>query len=186
MTPHELAIYNMALNNIGVTRIPSLDYEGERKNLCESNYDRAVTYVTGLYNWNCTQKRAVLSPLREAPPFGFSSQFVLPSDCVRLERIEGLTTGEYTIEGRKILADSGELQIVYSKKIDDPTEFSPHVFELVSYALAAYVAPTLKSIEEGNLAMQKITQSLGTAISIDSDQVTNNVDEVDPWIEAIE
>jgi len=48
----------------------------------------------------------------EAPAWGFTKQFTLPADCLRLLRIFDYES-DHLVEGRKILSNSSTMKILY-------------------------------------------------------------------------
>lgn len=78
-------------------------------------------------SWNFAMKRVSLPALLEAPAFGFSWQFQLPADFLRLIEVHGtdtryLTETEFQIEGRKILCSrAAPLPIRYQADVVEPS-----------------------------------------------------------------
>lgn len=70
------------------------------------------------FAWNCATTRAILAPSSNAPNFGFSAQFPLPNDFLRLvaiggEPIDSEGCQRFKVEGRNILAEGTTLKIEY-------------------------------------------------------------------------
>jgi hypothetical protein len=80
----------------------------------------------------------------EAPAWGFTSQFTLPADCLRLLRILDYES-DHLVEGRKILSNSTTMKILYVSRVTDPNEYDELLREVLSAALAADIAYAVTS-----------------------------------------
>lgn len=107
-------------------RSVSLCYEG----LLESELSKN--------RWAFAIKRASLPALAAAPAWGFERQFLLPTDCLLLDWVDGAGRSEYLadflpdstspfrVEGRNILTDlEAPLLIRYITKVNDPNDWDP-------------------------------------------------------------
>ena len=74
-----------------------------------------------------------------APAWGFTSQYTLPADCLRLLRILDFDSN-YKVEGRKILSNTSSMKILYVSRVTDPNEYDELLRETISAALAADIA----------------------------------------------
>ena len=90
------------------------------------------------------QKRVELAADTATPAWGFSSQFTLPTDCLRLLRILDYDS-DHKVEGRKILTDASSMKILYVARITDPNEYDELLRETLSAALAADIAYAITS-----------------------------------------
>ena len=90
------------------------------------------------------QKRVELAADTATPSWGFSSQFTLPTDCLRLLRILDYDS-DHKVEGRKILTDASSMKILYVARITDPNEYDELLRETLSAALAADIAYAITS-----------------------------------------
>jgi hypothetical protein len=78
------------------------------------------------------------------PAWGFTSQFTLPADCLRLLRILDYES-DHLVEGRKILTNSTTMKILYVSRVTDPNEYDELLREVLSAALAADIAYAVTS-----------------------------------------
>src|SRR5690606_18101386 len=102
------------------------------------------------FNWNFAMKRASLPALADAPTWGYTYQYQLPSDCLMpvqvgeyyvipgmADYIGGTDDEPFRIEGRTIATDwSAPLKIRYIRKVTNSGEFDALFVE----ALAADIA----------------------------------------------
>src|SRR5210317_2378918 len=112
-------ICNIALTNVGETKIAALNEENERARVVNLRYEDCRDSVLRSHPWNCAVHRVELSADVTAPAWGYAKRFALPADCLRVLDIENYFE-EYEVEGRYILTDSTAVKLKYIKKITDP------------------------------------------------------------------
>ncbi len=125
MALSETRICNLALARLGAKRINALTDATNEAVQCNLHYEPVRDALLRRHAWRFARTRAVLSEDAAAPVHGWENQFSLPADFLRLVRTP--ETGEYpfTIEGQKYLTDDDEAEIVYVRRVTDPTEFDP-------------------------------------------------------------
>lgn len=134
MASSNVEICNGALGLIGDDPITSLTEGSKRANLCNSFYPLSLDAVLRLHPWNFAVKRVSLAPKTQAPAYGYSAAFAMPSDLVRLLEVTDIT--DYKVEGRDIVADESQLDIRYIARIADVTLYDALFVE----TLQAYMA----------------------------------------------
>ena len=92
------------------------------------------------------------------PSWGFSYQFTLPADCLRVLTILNYDY-DYKVEGRKILANHGTVKIQYVARIDDANQYDELLRETISAALAADIAYAVTSSNPTAANMYELFQS---------------------------
>ena len=137
-------ICNGALNQLGATTILSLTEDSKNARLCNARYTQVRDSLFRSHPWNCLIKRVELAKDTETPSWGFSYQFTLPADCLRVLTILNYDY-DYKIEGRKIVANHGTVKIQYVSRIDDPNQYDELLRETISAALAADIAYAVTS-----------------------------------------
>ena len=113
----------------------------------------AGTYTSGTGSW-------ILAPL-----FGWDYQFALPSNIIRVNRINGLEGNEedsipYEIEGAVLMCDDTELDLTYVYQHVTYTAYPQIFINAFSYLLASYIAQELTGPSGKALDMRKIYESL--------------------------
>ena len=84
-----VAVCNRALSKIGDELIIlSLDDNTKPARYCKALYADTRDFVLRSYPWRFALKRYVLAPLRDKPLFGYEYQFPIPSDCLRVWKME--------------------------------------------------------------------------------------------------
>ena len=94
MPANDTTICNLALSKFGSKRIQSLDDASPEARACKLNYGPTRDEVLRSHRWNFATKRATLSRLSGAPPFGWAAWYQLPVDCLRLLQLNGWETHE--------------------------------------------------------------------------------------------
>ena len=137
-------ICNGALNQLGASTILTLAEDSKNARLCNARYANIRDAVFRHHPWNCLQKRLQLAADTATPAWGFTVQFTLPADCLRLLRILDYDS-DFLVEGRKILSNSSTMKILYVSRVEDPNEYDELLREVLSSALAADIAYAVTS-----------------------------------------
>ena len=137
-------ICNGALNQLGASTVLSLTEDSKNARLCNARYTQVRDSVFRSHPWNCLQKRVQLAADTDTPAWGFTKQYTLPADCLRLLTILDYDS-DYKVEGRKILTDNSSVKILYIGRIEDPNEYDELLRETLSAAIAADIAYAITS-----------------------------------------
>jgi len=174
----DVAIANLALTKIGDLRITSLSDNTKPAREVNAVYSMLRDKLQRTYNWRFCVKRAVLAAESTAPVFDYSSQYPVPSDCLRILQINAyypapdlsdlISSGgqEYVLEGGKILTrNSGSMNLRYLARISDPTKFDTSFDEAFASSIAYNVAEALtQSDSKKNAALRDYRMALMDAI----------------------
>ena len=137
-------ICNGALNQLGASTIITLTEDSKNARLCNARFTQIRDSVFRSHPWNSLQKRVELAADSDTPAWGFTSQFTIPTDCLRVLTILDFDS-DYKIEGRKILTDNSSMKILYVSRVTDPNEYDELLRETLSAALAADIAYAVTS-----------------------------------------
>jgi len=166
-------ICNGALNQLGATTILTLTEDSKNARLCNARYTQIRDSVFRSHPWNCLQKRLQLAADSDAPAWGFTKQYTIPADCLRVLTILDYDA-DYKIEGRKILTDNSTMKILYISRVTDPNEYDELLRETLSAALAADIAYAVTSSNPTATNMYNLFQSkLKEARFVDSTEGQN-------------
>lgn len=150
MAVSAVSICNRALQLLGSTSITSLTDDNDRARAMNLAYEPVRRRELQVRRWRFSISRTSLPALAATPDSGYSYQYQVPNDFLRL--IEGgdlLTPADlsdyrgaeealYSIEGQAILTDIGApLSIRYLRDVTDTASFHPAFVEALSAALAA-------------------------------------------------
>jgi len=166
-------ICNGALNQLGASTILTLTEDSKNARLCNARYTQVRDSVFRSHPWNCLQKRVQLAADTDTPAWGFTKQYTLPADCLRVLTILDYDA-DYKIEGRKILTDNSTMKILYVARIEDPNQYDELLRETLSASLAADIAYAITSSNPTATNMYNLFQDkLKEARFVDSTEGQN-------------
>ena len=166
-------ICNGALNQLGASTIITLTEDSKNARLCNARFTQVRDSVFRSHPWNCLQKRVELAADTDTPAWGFTSQFTIPADCLRVLSILDFDS-DHKIEGRKILTDNSSMKILYVSRVTDPNEYDELLRETLSAALAADIAYAVTSSNPVDKNMYDLfQQKLKEARFVDSTEGQN-------------
>ena len=144
----------------------------DRAKLCANLYPVVRDDLLGSHPWNCCIKRAVLAPDVDAPLFGYSHTFELPSDFSRV--LEVSSNGciiDHLVEGRSILADTTVLELRYVFRNEVENTWDAHLVALATQAMCAALAyPVTQSTAKQAGEEQKLELMLRRARAVDGQE----------------
>ena len=145
----QVDVANVALGIIGEPPISSFEDNLEAARAVNLRFPTVRDAVLRSHFWNFATKRTTLSELTPGPAFGFTAQFQLPPDWLRMLAVNPgnmsfnhfVSQGDYTIEGDRLLAQaSGAADIIYIARIDDLNMWDALAVEVLASRLAAELA----------------------------------------------
>jgi hypothetical protein len=152
MATSEVEIANSALLKCGVDRIISLDESNNRAEAMKEQFYKHRDALMRSHPWNWAIKRVELAEVSETPAFDFTNTYQLPTDCLRVLKINELLVsmngrglnlnnyGEFSIEGDKLLCNFSTVKIKYIAKITDVSKWDENFCEVLAFRLAADLA----------------------------------------------
>lgn len=160
MSASETTIANLALGKLGARRIIALDEESTEARACLLHYAETRDEVLRAHRWNFAIKRETLTQLPTQPLFGWGFAFALPTDCLRVLELNGISPGRqirpWEIEGRALLAHDETAEIRYIARITDCNLFDTIFVEAFSVKLASKIARPLTG--SGPLSGEMLTE----------------------------
>ena len=135
-------ICNSALSKIGVDPIDNFDEDSQAARECKQIYDLRRRKLLRSHFWNFAVGRVELTADVATPAFGFSTQFSLPSDYIRMIELNDREKC-YKIEKGKLLVSSDTAKLRYVQDIEDVDAFDDTFVEALAYDIAAELAFTL-------------------------------------------
>ena len=148
----ETDIANMALTMLGQQPISALTDSNNRATMANARYADVRDSVLRSHPWNCAVKRDSLAKRSDqAPEWGYTTTYVLPSDFVRLVDIEDPTQkysieagnqGDVTSDGNDLvmLSDASEMNIRYIYQITTVAKMDDTLKHAIATKLAAELA----------------------------------------------
>lgn len=189
MAVGEIEVVNRALTFIGEPPITSLDDDTKGARQAKTNLPLARSVVLRSHFWKFATARVRLPQLAEAPAFGWKFAFQLPSDFVRLWRVNPggpnaqVLETPYRIEGDRLLTDDSEINIIYMRDVTDLSKWDPLAQEALAYRLAADISMVI--VQNANITQQlqqQFDRVLAEARSTDSMENPSRELEANEWV----
>ena len=166
-------ICNSALNQLGAASITALTDNSKNARLCNERYTVVRDAVFRSHPWNSLIKRQQVAQTTNSPAYGFSYEFALPSDCLRVLTIDAYNS-DYKVEGRKILCNEQTIKITYVSQETDPNEMDVLLRETISAGLAADIAYAITAnLQVSKLMQEKYQYKLSEARHADASEGYN-------------
>ena len=155
MATSKTQILNLALARIGENRV--IDIDDTTQDAARQGrllYEPTAREVMRAHPWNCLAARQQLAANSPAPAFGWAYSYTLPTQCVRLIKVNGYSTDDgyiqdlYKVEGRDILTDAENMFIEYVEYTDDVTKFDPLLDRAIVTLLASYLASIIPADDQ--------------------------------------
>lgn len=190
-------IANSALTKLGETRIMSLTENAKGAREINAVFTLRRDKLLRAFNWNFALTRTSLSALADEPDWGYTLQYQLPADCLRVVQVNdvwvipglsdfmgGPDDEPFKIEGRRILTNyAAPLKVRYLKRVTNPAEFDACFVEVFAYDLAYETCEAItqsstkkESLREGK-RMEILEAIRANAIELPPSQVPD-----DSWI----
>jgi hypothetical protein len=120
-----------------------------------------------------------------APDFGFAYQIAIPSDCLRILRVNEVTGANYRIERNKILTDDYPVELKYVYDVTTYTEMDVEFYQILATGLAADICYriTQSSAKEAELKDQ-FKKMLSKVRFDDASEDPGEVLEANDWIDS--
>jgi len=134
--------------------------------------------------WNFANQRIELAMLTEEPAFEFAFKFQLPSDCLRVLKTDD-QYDNFTIEGRQLLSNNSIVKILYTRRVEDTTQFDSLFIETLSLMLGSKIAFNLS--DNNGLSQSlfaKAKDKMKQAKSMDGQEGIIDIPDADEWINA--
>jgi hypothetical protein len=144
----DIQICNLALARLGDSRITALTDATAQAQYCSLFYSQTLEELQTEFDWQFCRKLASLTADATAPAFGYARRFAVPSDFLRLIRLNGIDEDEnfskWEIVDGFIHTDlAAPAQIEYIASVTDSAKFPAVFVEILSAKLAANLAMPL-------------------------------------------
>jgi hypothetical protein len=143
----EIDICNHSLAHLGNKRIQNFAQETEEARRCSEFYASVRDEMLERDDWKFAMKRASLVQLADAPLFGFSYAYALPSDYLRILHTQ--YDSEFEVEDNKLLSFQPAVNVKYIRIVEDPTSF--HQLFRLAFEAKLGAALSLPLTQKGTL-----------------------------------
>ncbi|MFT4271816.1 MAG: hypothetical protein QM578_12450 [Pantoea sp.] len=171
----KIIVVNKALIKLGAEPLMSETDNNKASRTLEVIYDSLLDTLLRSYRWAFAIKRVELAALTDAPTFGYSLQYQLPSDFLRMDEVRDSTmlpvwhwfwqrniSPPWQIEGRKLLTDiEAPLHLRYGSRVNDPSQWDSTFVEAFACMLAAEMC---EAINQSSTKKQSAQQDFEAAI----------------------
>lgn len=183
-------ICNLALTSLGqptITAIDPPDTGSKSARLCAQLYPLLKDETLRSHPWRRLKKRASLAAEVTTPDWGYTTQYPLPADMLRLLDVyvgdQQLLT--WDLEGDKILCnETGPLLVRYIRTSTDPEEWDAIMVTAVAYRLAVDLAePLTQDPNKKSFAIAKFDEVMSEAKNASAQEGTpSDLGLPDPWV----
>jgi hypothetical protein len=164
-------ICNMALAHFGQSRIIDINQTtgdgAVAAEACRDFWDNCRKSSLRAATWNFAMEPAELTASATAPLFYWAKQFPLPSDYIRMVRVNGRLSGtsisEHEIQGQMLLTNYAVAKIIYIKDVPLTGTWPEDFCLAFSYKLAGMVAPRLMA-DGGQAAVAMMQQHFAASL----------------------
>ena len=157
-------ICNLALARLGDARIAALSDATAQAQYCSLFYAQTLEELQTEFDWQFCRKLASLTADATPPAFGYARRFAVPSDFLRLIRLNGIDEDEnfskWEIVDGFIHTDlAAPAQIEYIAHVTDAAKFPAVFVEILSAKLATNLALPLTGSKELFAQMAEVFSS---------------------------
>lgn len=163
----KVEIANLALSWLAVGPIISLDDDSNQAQLIKANYALTRDALLEEGYWTFATGRHVLAPLQEAPAYGYSHAFQVPSTTIAVRQVSSTpdfannSNIDFRVEGDRILCDYELIYIKTTELCDDENQMTPKFRRLLAANLAMDLAIPLT---ESNTREQQLAARYQAAL----------------------
>jgi hypothetical protein len=170
-------ICNRALVILGEERISTLTDDIPSARMCNTLWAQVRDQILREHPWNCAIKRVGLNQSVDAPVWGYSYKYAVPSDNLRI--LEVYPDSKYTMEDGYLLSDENSMSIRYVSRLEDAFDYDASLTAAFAYRMAAEMAYAKSAstslaeslAEKAEIALRRaktIDSQIGTPRSFDS------------------
>lgn len=166
------AICNAALSHCGTrSKIVSVDEDSTEANACRTHLALVRDATLRLFDWNFARMTVELEAL-PGPPARWVYKYALPSDCLRLRRLNDRPLSEPVafceLAGDRdslgapiavVLADLSPAWAIYTARVSDPAGWDQGFVDAVTWGLAARICFELTAREDRTRTLTGLWQA---------------------------
>jgi len=170
----KIDICNTALLYLGQQAITSVNDTSERAIVITKIYDSTRRQLLMGHPWNFSTKRAELTKVTDPPVFGYTYKYAVPSDCLRILRINGSEYDTYVVQDGYILTNSEECKVVYVFDQINSGKFSSQFDEALALSMSTKASYKFnQSTSQIQLFQSMFQEAISLARSFDGQEGTS-------------
>ncbi len=184
-----VAIYNLALQKVGQSRVEAVDEDNNNARHCTACYEILRRAELRKAAWNFSIVRVILAPSPTIPQFTYAKGFAVPTDSLRvlLPPRLALDWKIEVLDGREaILTNDGDtLYIRYIQDVTDPTRFDPLFVDMLACKMAWQMCEIITQSNTKKEALQaEYIQSRNEARRLNAFEKIPDAEPESPWLAA--
>lgn len=189
MATANVDIANSALVKLGAPLITSLSDTSKSAKIMNAQFNITRKKLISLHPWNFSTQRIELAATVNIPEFGFTKEFVIPSNVLRVFDTDLPEGSPWKVENntdnnRVIVCNATSLKIKAGIDITDPTKFPPFFEETFAWMLASDAAFALtQSASFATTVYNGAQRELAIARSMDAQESGIEHFEANSWID---
>ncbi|MDK2769916.1 MAG: hypothetical protein KYX69_19635 [Sphingomonas sp.] len=149
-------ICNLALANLGKPGISDIAEPSAEATACRRFYDHTRDTLLQVYPWRFAGAKVALAQVANDRPGEWGYAYVKPTDCLKARWVEPVYSetnpapqdGDaaasvrhpHEIEGGRVYCDLSPAVLRYTRRLTDPTRFSPLFIDALAWHLAVRLA----------------------------------------------
>jgi len=177
-----IQLISNALILLGDAPISSLDEPGAGAIAGANLYESSYRNLLSLHRWRFAVKKAMLSKLSTAPLSEYSNQFQMPTDIIKLIRVDKGT--DFDIFEDKIFSNYDDIIIDYVYRVDEGYLPAWFVKTFEFFLAAQFAIPVTGNSTRAGEYLGMYTQQLKVAKHIDSSERPAKAIPSNPFMEA--
>lgn len=186
-------IANRAISKLGEERVSNVDTDNiKAAKVMRYNWDIVRDALLTAYPWNFAVTRTQLAADTDAPAWGFSKKYTLPTDFLALLEIRD--NPDYRLESdtstgglRIVTNQGGPLYILYIRRVENTAEYDPLFVDAFATKLAYEACEEITdSTAKKAVLAQEFERNIKMAYASDAIQEKPQERETDTWILARE
>jgi hypothetical protein len=166
----ELDIINGGLALAGAASITTLDSAEPVVANIKRVWESVKDEVLSEHDWGCARAREELTEMTNESS-DWTYKYQLPADpyCIVPRKFDGNPDAGFELAGRTLYCDIGSAVLIFTKRITNPLEYSPHVERCITFKLAEILCIQItKNTELSNFLNGKYTKQLRQAKNTES------------------
>jgi len=167
-------ICNSALSHCGTrSRIGALDEGSAEASACLTHFAMVRDATLRTFDWNFARITVALAELAD-PPARWAHKYALPTDCVRLRRLNDVPMAMLTETLCEIAADrestgaivpvlltnATPVAAIYTAQVIDPLRWDPGFADAMTYGLAARICFELTGKDDRARTLTQLWQAI--------------------------
>jgi hypothetical protein len=186
VNPSTVGLYNLALALLGGEQLFTVDSTWEQNTLgilCNNHFPAVLDQALEAHPWSFARDRKDLAQTgrqnQTQAGRSYRWRYALPSDCLRPVELTG--GRPFVLEGRHLLTDADQAELIYVRRVEDPREWPPAFRTALAWGLAVVLASARNNDpRKQQMCLQQYQRALGEAMARDNN-MQQPAEELSAW-----